>query len=806
MLQCRRIRSGLCVRHLGAAALVALLAGAAAAQPQRAGAALAGPEPVMRYDGHSVVRVNIRTARDLRTALALTDDVWSHQVGVGGEIDIRVTPAQFEALAGTGMEFRILIEDVQARIDAERAEIERLAGLDNRSWFETYHPWEEIRQFTLGLAAQHPQIASYEVIGQSLEGRDIFAIRITGTGASGGGTPAPQRPAVFFNGCQHAREWVSPATVAYIADELVRGYATDPRVQALLDNVEVIIVPLVNPDGYIFSWTTQRLWRKNRAINPGSTCRGVDTNRNWGFEWGGAGASTSECNDTYRGPGPFSEVETQVIRDFFAANTRISAAIDFHSYSELILSPWGWTNQVPANQAEYDLLNSAMQTAIASVHGRVYNAGPSYTTIYPASGTMPDWTWGGRQVLGWTIELRDTGQFGFILPPDQIIPTAEENMEAVYTLASYFLPLRFTQPTPAPTPIAPDTPTPVEIAIASGSGMLLEGSPRLWSRAVSPGSPAAFAPTPMQQVAPGRFGAELPVASCGQTVEYYFEAQTTDARSTTYPPGGAARALETIALESSVVYSQGFETAPPPAAAWTVFNHSSLTAGAWERAIPVGAIQNNVLSAPNTAAGGQWAYVTQNGAPGGAPGAADVDGGPTILTSPAIDLSGASRAEIAFAFWHYSVGGTVDPFHVEVSGDNGQTWVRALTLRHATGWRTASVDVGANVGLTSAVRIRFVSSDNPNDSVTESGIDDVVVRVWGCAAGACYANCDQSTAAPVLNIDDFSCFINRFALAQALPHEQQVADYANCDGSTVPPVLNVDDFGCFINAFALGCN
>jgi murein tripeptide amidase MpaA len=390
-------------------------------------------EPVVRYDRHSVVRVTIRTSRQLRTALALTDDVWSHQVGIGGEIDIRVSPEQFEALAASGLEFRILIEDLQERIDAERAEIDRLANLDNRSWFETYHPWETIRDYTHQLAAEFPHLATSHVIGQSIEGRDIFAIRITGTG---GATPVNQRPAVFFNGCQHAREWVSPATVTYIADRLLRDYATDPRVQVLLDNVEVIIVPVVNPDGYIFSWTSDRMWRKNRAVNPGSTCRGVDPNRNWGFQWGGEGASTNPCNQTYRGPAPFSEIETQIIRDFITENPRIAAAIDFHSYSELILSPWGWTSALPTNSAEFDLLNTAMQQAIASVHGRVYAAGPSYTTIYPASGTMPDWTWGGRSVLGWTIELRDTGQFGFILPPDQIIPTAEENMEAVYALAS----------------------------------------------------------------------------------------------------------------------------------------------------------------------------------------------------------------------------------------------------------------------------------------------------------------------------------------------------------------------------------
>jgi hypothetical protein len=140
-----------------------------------------------------------------------------------------------------------------------------------------------------------------------------------------------------------------------------------------------------------------------------------------------------------------------------------------------------------------------------------------------------------------------------------------------------------------------------------------------------------------------------------------------------------------------------------------------------------------------------------------------------------------------------------------VSGDDGQTWSSIMTASGSTGWRSASVAV-PGAATTANFRVRFVSVDNPNDSVTESGIDEVRVNVWACSTPSCYANCDESTAAPVLNIDDFSCFINRYALAQGLPHEQQVTSYANCDGSTVAPVLNIDDFSCFINAFALGCN
>src|SRR5690606_26512479 len=123
--------------------------------------------------------------------------------------------------------------------------------------------------------------------------------------------------------------------------------------------------------------------------------------------------------------------------------------------SELILSPWGYTPDPPPGVETFDLLNAAMQRAIASVHGKVYGAGAGYTTIYPTTGTLPDWTWGDRAILGWTIELRDTGQHGVVLPPEQIIPTAEENVEGVRALISYFLPVRFVEPSLAPAPVSP---------------------------------------------------------------------------------------------------------------------------------------------------------------------------------------------------------------------------------------------------------------------------------------------------------------------------------------------------------------
>src|SRR5690606_7279803 len=168
-----------------------------------------------------------------------------------------------------------------------------------------------------------------------------------------------EKPALFLHGLIHAREWITGSASMYIADRLVRDYGTDPAMTSMLDAYEVIIVPITNPDGYVYTWTNDRLWRKNRRPNANGSF-GVDNNRNWGFGWGGPGASTQPGSETYRGTGPFSEPETQVLRDFITDNPRIVMTLDIHSFSQLILSPWGFTDTLPADASLFDAINAAV--------------------------------------------------------------------------------------------------------------------------------------------------------------------------------------------------------------------------------------------------------------------------------------------------------------------------------------------------------------------------------------------------------------------------------------------------------------
>ena len=174
-------------------------------------------------------------------------------------------------------------------------------------------------------------------------------------------------------------------------------------------------------------------------------------------------------------------------------------------------------------------------------------------------------------------------------------------------------------------------------------------------------------------------------------------------------------------------------------------------------------------------------------------GAYDVDGGPTILTTGAYDLTGYALVKVRFARFFYCLGGVPDSLVFQYSSNNGATWSTLESTNHAPAWSLRQIDVPV---LTSQVRFRWVTSDNPSDSITEAAIDAFSLTGYNCTPAGCYANCDGSTTSPILNVLDFTCFLNRFAAGNS---------YANCDASTTPPVLNVLDFTCFLNQFAAGC-
>lgn len=303
--------------------------------------------------------------------------------------------------------------------------------LPDISWYDGYHFYDEHLEYLDDLSSAFPKNSEVFTAGHSYEGRGQKGIHLWGKRGKGKNT------AILWHGTVHAREWITTMTVEYLAYQLIDGYKKkDPAIRAFLDAYDFYLMPVVNPDGFVYTQTQDRLWRKNRTppapgTNTSHTCWGVDLNRNWPHEWVGPGSSNNSCSLTYRGPSPGSEPEMSGMQHFadkLAAKHGLKLFIDWHSYSQLILSPYGYSCEAIAetNEEHVDLM-AATAEAIESVYGTEYVYGPTCQTIYATNGGSSDYAY---DISGaeWSMafELRDTGNYGFILPPEQILPNCEE--------------------------------------------------------------------------------------------------------------------------------------------------------------------------------------------------------------------------------------------------------------------------------------------------------------------------------------------------------------------------------------------
>jgi hypothetical protein len=310
-------------------------------------------------------------------------------------------------------------------------------------------------------------IAKVVSIGKSANNRDIWAIKISDDPE----TEDQSEPDVLFVGLHHAREWISAEVPFYLAVNLVQKYQTDPTIKTLVDNSEIWIVPVLNPDGFEFTqqpiripipyapdeWS--RFWRPNFRNDPSGTY-GVDLNRNYGHSmWGletytlGVFPTTSRSigSDVYCGSSAFSESETTALKNLIMDDGKdFEAVISYHSFGQYILYPWGWSTVDPPKANLLNALANEMSDEIYKKHGKRYVVGQSADTVYETSGDLTDWIYEEKEIPAFTIELRP-GQWEFWgsnwvgiksrfhLPEDQILATCEENLEAAKYLIDWVI-------------------------------------------------------------------------------------------------------------------------------------------------------------------------------------------------------------------------------------------------------------------------------------------------------------------------------------------------------------------------------
>ena len=394
--------------------------------------------PRVRYDGHAIARVTAPDHVPLEAFVETLEGMGLESLAdrPSDRLMVRVPPHARPSLDAAGFAYEIVEPDLQASLDAEALRVATRPAAED-AYFDDFRPLDEVYARLDALEATGSDVTAIEV-GTSLEGRPIRGLRFERD---------PTTPVVLINACQHAREWLSVTTAMGIAEALATRDSApiddtsfaDPdaaaQLDALLDEVSFIIVPVVNPDGYVFTWDDDRLWRKNRQSE-----HGVDLNRNWATAWGGPGSNDNAQSNNYRGESAFSEPETAALRDLMLAEERLVAHVDLHTYGQLVLYPWGWSDAVSPDDDVLAPLAEDVATTITAAFGVEYEPRRA-GSWYAASGNLMDWSYGELGLRALTIELRPDEDIdhavGFIPSAAQIRPTADEAILAVLALARW---------------------------------------------------------------------------------------------------------------------------------------------------------------------------------------------------------------------------------------------------------------------------------------------------------------------------------------------------------------------------------
>jgi carboxypeptidase T len=407
-------------------AVIAVLGILVLAVPVAAAAAPpAPPEPIAAYRVQGMDNPAARTA-----VLRQGVDVLG---GGRGYLEVLASPAQAKRLRARGL--RLLPLPALPPVPGVVAPGTFPIG------YGGYHTYGTLTAELDSIAAARPDQVAVSSYGRSAQGRPLPLVKISDAVRTDS-----DEPEVLFSCAQHAREHLTVEMCLHIVRRLAQGYGTDPVITQLVKSREIWVLPMVNPDGaeYDISTGLFALWRKNRQPTPDNTEVGTDLNRNWGTQWDCcSGSSADPADDDYHGTAAFSTPETAQLRDWVNSRViggvqQITAHIDFHSFSELVLWPYGFTTDdtgpglTAADAAAFRRLGEAM----AATNG--YTAQQS-SDLYITDGTVGDWMWAQHHIWSYTFEMYPTSQAqgGFYPPETEIKREVTRNDAAVDLLLGY---------------------------------------------------------------------------------------------------------------------------------------------------------------------------------------------------------------------------------------------------------------------------------------------------------------------------------------------------------------------------------
>jgi hypothetical protein len=385
----------------------------------------------------------VQTMRE--TGLDAHDFIVEREPGGGAQVEVVLTEAQAAKLSDDGVDLEVKQVD---GVDASEALEEQVA----EGWepFRSYSEPGGIRDELQETAAANDALTEVVDIGDTVNGQDILAVRVT---ADADNVEDGSRPAVLYAAAQHAREWITPEMTRRLMHYVLDNYGTDADITDLVDTTELWFLPVANPDGYDFTFTEgNRLWRKNVRDNNGdgeiTVGDGVDLNRNFAVKWGydNEGSSPDPSSDTYRGPGPNSEPETQALDGLFA-DVGFEFFVNYHSAAELLLYGIGWQVNTPSpDDVIYEAMvgtdnNPAVPGYDPDISAELYTTNgdtdthaqvqygtlgftPEMSTCEAASDSVPNDEW-----------LAEDCVSGFVFPDDEELIQAEFEKNIPFALA-----------------------------------------------------------------------------------------------------------------------------------------------------------------------------------------------------------------------------------------------------------------------------------------------------------------------------------------------------------------------------------
>lgn len=427
------------------------------------------------YEGYRVLRVLLVTDKAIDRILRMEDvpgvTFWADPKlllrprgrFVTSAADVMVSPKALPSVEDIfrqgRLSYSVLIDNVQEAIANENIALSPFARAqfdDSRghqlTW-QRYHRLSDIDSFLVYLEETYPDLVDIVEIGQSSEGRPIKLVKM---GRQINVPRSETKKSILIDAGVHANEWITTSSVTWMLNEIS---SNGERYDCILDRFDWLWIPLLNPDGYEYAHTVDRMWRKTRRnytstmsksrqgtivqpIDPAaadqlSDCIGADINRNFEFYWRKGGSSSNVCSASFAGVFPFSEPESRALANYVLKHKKDMAMyISLHAYSQMWLLPWGFSEERPKDFGRLFSLAKIGAAAVQRVHNTTFLIGSVPDLLYRSSGNSQDWV---KAVAGvdysYTVEMRDAGESGRILPSKQIVDSSEETWAGLYAVA-----------------------------------------------------------------------------------------------------------------------------------------------------------------------------------------------------------------------------------------------------------------------------------------------------------------------------------------------------------------------------------